>query len=95
MSTTRRPAKSSNPIRVLRRASLPSDTVALARYLIGKIVVRETEAGRISGRIVETEAYVIGDAAAHTYRGMTPRNRALFWRADMPMSISSMAISSC
>lgn len=78
MSTTRRAPKSHSTIRVLSRAALPSDTVALARYLIGKIVVRETESGRIAGRIVETEAYVIGDAACHAHRGMTPRNRALF-----------------
>jgi DNA-3-methyladenine glycosylase len=57
---------------------LPVDTAALARYLIGKIVVRELPEGLASGRIVETEAYVIGDAAGHGYRGMTPRNRSLF-----------------
>ena len=68
------------PIRRLRRAELPADTVALARFLIGKIVVRELPTGRISGRIVETEAYPIGDPAAHHYVGPTPRNRSMFLR---------------
>lgn len=57
---------------------MPTDTVALARYLIGKIVVRALTDGRASGRIVETEAYVVGDAAGHGFRGMTRRNRSLF-----------------
>ena len=65
-------------LRVLDRADLPSDTAALARYLIGKVVVRALPEGVISGRIVETEAYVVGDAAGHGFRGMTPRNRSLF-----------------
>lgn len=64
--------------RPLARSELPHDTAALARYLIGKIVVRELPEGIASGRIVETEAYVAGDAAGHGFRGITPRNRSLF-----------------
>lgn len=62
----------------LTRAELPTDTASLARYLIGKLLVRELPEGVLSGRIVETEAYVIGDTAGHAYRGKTRRNRALF-----------------
>ncbi|WP_081916455.1 DNA-3-methyladenine glycosylase [Caulobacter sp. UNC358MFTsu5.1] len=62
----------------LSRDELPVDTAALARFLIGKIVVRETPEGVISGRIVETEAYVLCDAASHAFRGMTPRTRPMF-----------------
>jgi DNA-3-methyladenine glycosylase len=64
--------------RVLDRAKLPVDTAQLARFLIGKILVRILAEGVASGRIVETEAYAIDDAAGHAYRGITPRNRALF-----------------
>src|ERR1700746_1519573 len=66
------------PLRRLRRAELPRDTAKLARFLIGKILVHDHPQGRLSGRIVETEAYVVGDAAAHAFRGETPRNRSLF-----------------
>jgi DNA-3-methyladenine glycosylase len=65
-------------IRRLRRAELPVDTVELARYLIGKTLVRDLTRSRLAGRIVETEAYVVGDAAGHAFIGPTPRNRSLF-----------------
>jgi DNA-3-methyladenine glycosylase len=65
-------------IRRIRRSELPVDTVKLARFLIGKTIVHDTPRGRLSGRIVETEAYVPGDAACHAFNGPTPRNRTLF-----------------
>ena len=66
------------PPRVLDRAEMPADTAQLARFLIGKMLVRILAEGAAGGRIVETEAYGIGDPAGHAYRGVTPRNRALF-----------------
>jgi len=64
--------------RPLRRAQLPQDTIELARFLLGKILVHALPEGIVSGRIVETEAYPVGDAAMHAFRGVTPRNRSLF-----------------
>lgn len=65
-------------IRRLRRTELPVNTVELARFLIGKTIVHDSAKGRMSGRIVETEAYLPDDAACHAFRGPTPRNRTLF-----------------
>jgi len=73
-----RPADTLTRLRRLHRAELPLATAALARYLIGKVLVREHADGRSSGRIVETEAYPPGDAAGHAFRGATRRNRALY-----------------
>ena len=65
-------------IRHLRRSELPANTLKLARYLIGKTVVHDSPNGRMSGRIVETEAYPVGDAAGHAFGGETPSRHSLF-----------------
>ena len=62
----------------LRRADLPVGTMELARYLIGKTLVHELPTARLSGVIVETEAYPPGDAAGHAFRGKTRGNQSLF-----------------
>ena len=64
--------------RRLRRKELPIDTTVLAQWLLGKTLVHDTPQGRLSGRIVETEGYVIGDAAGHAFPGKTRRNQSLF-----------------
>jgi DNA-3-methyladenine glycosylase len=65
-------------LRRLRTGELPVDTVEMACYLIGKVVVHDVHGRRLSGRIVETEAYPPGDSAGHAFRGETQRNASLF-----------------
>ena len=72
------PVSDAPEIRRLARDELPAGTVALARWLIGKTLVHQVGGERLSGRIVETEAYLVGDAASHSFRGETKRNRSMF-----------------
>ncbi len=67
-------------LRHLRRAELPADTVALARFLLGTLLVTESASGRAVGRVLETEAYGPGDAASHAICGRTSRNASMFLR---------------
>ncbi|WP_322013887.1 DNA-3-methyladenine glycosylase [Paraburkholderia sp. J12] len=62
----------------LRRADLPVDTVELARFMVGKYLVHDLAAGRMSGRIVEMEAYPVGDSTSHAFIGRRAWNESLF-----------------
>jgi len=53
-------------------------TIELSKDLLGKILVHESKVGVVSGRIVETEAYLSDDPAAHSYIGKTERNKSVF-----------------
>ncbi|HEY2466529.1 MAG TPA: DNA-3-methyladenine glycosylase [Terracidiphilus sp.] len=65
-------------VRRLSRAHLPVNTAELARYLIGKTIVRNLGRSRIVCRVVETEAYPPGDSSGHAFRGQSVRNHSLF-----------------
>ncbi len=53
--------------------------MTVARELLGKLLVHETDSLNCVGRIVEVEAYLGShDRAAHSSKGLTPRTRILF-----------------
>lgn len=58
-----------------RRDLFAQDPRDVAPALLGALLVH----GQVTGRIVETEAYLAeGDPAAHAFRGRTPRTEVLF-----------------
>jgi len=75
------PLTSSSPARIhpLDRAFYARNPRRVARELLGKVLVRESGKERLTGRIVEVEAYLgENDPAAHSAAGQTLRNAVLF-----------------
>jgi DNA-3-methyladenine glycosylase len=63
----------------LDRDFFARDTLVVARQLLGQRLVHRVDGERLSGRIVETEAYVgEADEASHASCGPTARNAAMY-----------------
>jgi DNA-3-methyladenine glycosylase len=61
---------------------LQQDAVTVARQLIGyRFYVKMSDESLVGGMLVETEAYTAEDAASHTFRGETKRNKIMFGEA--------------
>jgi len=64
---------------VLARSFYERNTLTVAQDLLGKKLVRRLGGLKLTGWIVETEAYRgSDDPASHAYRGMTRRNAVMF-----------------
>jgi DNA-3-methyladenine glycosylase len=63
----------------LPRSFFARDPRKVARQLLGKVLIRDSEGSRLTARIVEVEAYLgTDDPAAHSAAGRTLRNAVLF-----------------
>jgi DNA-3-methyladenine glycosylase len=63
----------------LERPFYARDTLTVARELLGQHLVRHLDGQRVSGRIVEVEAYVgEEDRACHAAPGRTARNAVMY-----------------
>ncbi len=72
---------SGRPSPIDDRAWFDRSAAEVAPDLLGAVLIHDTSAGRIAGRIVEVEAYLgPEDLAAHSSAGRTTRNAVMFGR---------------
>jgi DNA-3-methyladenine glycosylase len=63
----------------LQRSFCDRQVIDVARSLLGTVLYRRTVEGLVSGRIVETEAYLAeGDSACHSAGGKSRKNATMF-----------------
>jgi DNA-3-methyladenine glycosylase len=75
----KRPRVGSSEFQPLDRSFFAHSPRRVARELLGKVLVRDGGKLRLTGRIVEVEAYLgEDDPAAHSFAGKTARNAVLF-----------------
>lgn len=68
----------------LPRRYFEQPTLRVSHHLLGASLIRETSDRRISGRIIEVEAYVgLDDRASHASRGRTKRTDVMFGAAGI------------
>jgi DNA-3-methyladenine glycosylase len=80
----------------LRRGFFTRYSPTVARELIGCRLVRVVDGTRLSGMVVETEAYRgARDPASHAYRGKTRRNEVMFGPAGVAYVYFTMGVHYC
>jgi len=63
---------------ILHQSFYARDTLTVAEHLLGQQLVHMDGENTTTGRIVETEAYLQQDPAAHSFHGKTGSNSVLF-----------------
>jgi DNA-3-methyladenine glycosylase len=73
------PPQTRHTPKLLSRSFYSRSPETVARALLGKLLIRDLHGERLTGRIIEVEAYLgLSDPASHAFRGLTPNNAVLF-----------------